>query len=119
MEGKKIVLMPCPCCGNKAELIGDCFHVYYVECTICGLATPRRATMESAIALWNRRSHSSLPSAEPGTYEERIKKMDTPRLAKFLYRFKKNWHKYSYETESQASLRIEDWLRSKGLFRKT
>lgn len=110
--------MPCPCCGNKAELICDCFHVYYVECTICGLATPRRSTMEVVVAMWNRRSRRCLTSAEPGTHEERIKEMDTQHLAKFLYRFRKNWHKYSYETESQASLRIEDWLRSKSMFRE-
>lgn len=105
----KDALKPCPCCGNKAEVIYDSFNVYRVECPVCGIATPRKARMETAIAIWNRREQEQ-PTAEPGTYEYYIKKMPVRNLAIFLYRFWKTWYQYHGEQNAEAIDRIEDWL---------
>ena len=110
----KVVVKPCPCCANKGEVIYDDFGAYYVECTICGLSTPRKATMEAAVAVWDRRElKQTAPAAEPGTYEYYIKKMTSRNMAIFLYRFWKTWYQHHGELNGEAINRIEDWLTAK------
>ena len=46
-------LKPCPFCGGKAKVMNGPDD--WVQCDRCGATTAFSATVESAIAKWNRR----------------------------------------------------------------
>ena len=62
-------LMPCPCCGSKAEYAvatgrghGYVYGLHYVSCAECGMRTPDFSddyevdeVRPKAAAIWNRR----------------------------------------------------------------
>lgn len=51
----EIKLLPCPFCGEKAEIINHRSGEYAVECTNCYGKTHRSVTEKLAIERWNTR----------------------------------------------------------------
>jgi hypothetical protein len=59
---REIELLPCPCCGGKAEFDdknGELLKDILVRCTVCDLNTPL-ATHAEAAAVWNKRFQPDL-----------------------------------------------------------
>ena len=46
-------LLPCPCCGQAAELVSGAEH--YIICTYCGLSTMGLISSQAVVERWNRR----------------------------------------------------------------
>src|SRR5690606_19883168 len=66
-------LLPCPCCGGKAEMDGPSWNDG-VHCTVCELQTTNAGpSRPDNIAAWNRRAQPQQPSVplpvneHPGT----------------------------------------------------
>jgi Lar family restriction alleviation protein len=48
-------LLPCPFCGEEAEVLRDGDGDYYVACTICAASVASNGLRHHAITAWNRR----------------------------------------------------------------
>ena len=58
MSKNNVCLLPCPCCGDKAELKqswGRAFTFFVVMCTKCGLQTKELPDEDMAAERWNKR----------------------------------------------------------------
>ena len=55
---RDVPLLPCPCCGGKAEFDdggGKLLSDILIRCTVCDLNTPLLTHAEAA-AIWNKRT---------------------------------------------------------------
>jgi hypothetical protein len=55
-------LLPCPCCGEKAEIYGhQYFESYMIHCINWCVLSLTKDTLEEAINIWNKRYKSLDP----------------------------------------------------------
>lgn len=81
----KVVLLPCPFCGNEHLILRESGGLYRVSCALtrffdhgikergCALDSPSFGSEELAIKAWNTRAASTPPQSD-GLREERYRK---------------------------------------------